>query len=207
MLSGFCSPSRSTQGKNATAALGQEMVALGLRGPALVVAGRSAIRLLEATWQRTFKEAGIVPAVHPFGGECSLAEIERTKAAAQRHRAGVIVGAGGGKPVAGVSITNSPLWKTQVILSQPALPSICTLLPLDSLRRIGPLRHELRVVAQVDADRSPQLTAFENCPPNAFQRSAVCDVSSVPAELSRTLSISLLCAVVVDEAPDISELE
>jgi hypothetical protein len=97
MLSVFCSPSRYTQGRNATAALGQEMAALGLRGPALLVAGRSAARLLDATWQRTFHEAGITHAVHPFGGECSLAEIERAKAAAQRHRAGVIVGAGGGK--------------------------------------------------------------------------------------------------------------
>jgi glycerol dehydrogenase len=97
MLSVFCSPGRYTQGKNATAALGREMAALGLRGPALVVAGRSAARLLEATWQCTFHEAGITHAVHPFGGECSLAEIERAKAAAGRHRAGVIVGAGGGK--------------------------------------------------------------------------------------------------------------
>jgi glycerol dehydrogenase len=97
MLSVFCSPSRYTQGRNATAALGQEMAALGLRGPALLVAGRSATRLLEAIWQRTFHEAGITHAVHPFGGECSLAEIERAKAAAQRQRAGVIVGAGGGK--------------------------------------------------------------------------------------------------------------
>jgi hypothetical protein len=30
MLSVFCSPSRYTQGRNATAALGQEMTALGL---------------------------------------------------------------------------------------------------------------------------------------------------------------------------------
>jgi glycerol dehydrogenase len=97
MLNVYCSPSRYTQGRNATAALGQEMAALGLRGPALLVAGRSATRLLEATWQRTFHEAGITHAVHPFGGECSLAEIERAKAAAQRQRAGVIVGAGGGK--------------------------------------------------------------------------------------------------------------
>jgi glycerol dehydrogenase len=97
MLSVFCSPSRYTQGRNATAALGQEMAALGLEGPALLVAGRSATRLLEAIWQRTFREAGITHAVHPFGGECSLAEIERAKAAAQRQRAGVIVGAGGGK--------------------------------------------------------------------------------------------------------------
>jgi glycerol dehydrogenase len=97
MLSVFCSPSRYTQGKNATASLGKEMTGLGLRGPALILAGRSAIRLLSETWNRTFSEAGMAHAVYPFGGECSLAEIERVKKAAQQHQAQVIVGAGGGK--------------------------------------------------------------------------------------------------------------
>src|SRR5262245_5502796 len=97
MLSVFCSPSRYTQGKNATAALGEEMTRLGLKGPALVFAGRSAVRLLSATWERTFAEASIAYAVHPFGGECSLAEIGRVKEAAQRRRSNVILGAGGGK--------------------------------------------------------------------------------------------------------------
>jgi glycerol dehydrogenase len=62
-----------------------------------VVAGRSASRLLSPTWQTTFGEAGIAHAVHPFGGECSLAEVERVKAAARQHQARVILGAGGGK--------------------------------------------------------------------------------------------------------------
>ena len=97
MLSVFCSPSRYTQGKNATASLGSELLGLGLRGPALLVAGRSARRLLSATWQTTFSEARIEQAVHPFGGECSLAEIERVKAAVRQHQAQVLVGAGGGK--------------------------------------------------------------------------------------------------------------
>jgi glycerol dehydrogenase len=97
MLSVFCSPSRYTQGKNATASLGSEMLGLGLRGPALVVAGRSAIRLLSSTWQTTFRDARIAHAVHAFGGECSLAEIERVQSAARQHKALVIVGAGGGK--------------------------------------------------------------------------------------------------------------
>jgi glycerol dehydrogenase len=97
MLSVFCSPGRYTQGKNATASLGHEMAGLGLRGPALVLAGRSAVRLLADTWKATFREAAIDHAVHPFGGECSPAEIERVKAAAGRHEARVIVGAGGGK--------------------------------------------------------------------------------------------------------------
>jgi glycerol dehydrogenase len=97
MLSVFCSPTRYTQGKNATVSLGKEMAGLGLRGPALLIAGRSAIRLLTDIWQTTFREAEIGHAVHPFGGECSHAEIERVKAAARQHKAQVIVGAGGGK--------------------------------------------------------------------------------------------------------------
>ena len=97
MLSVFCSPSRYTQGKNATASLGREMTGLGLRGPALVLAGRSALRLLSETWDRTFSEARMAHAVYPFGGECSLAEIDGVKKAARQHRAQVIVGAGGGK--------------------------------------------------------------------------------------------------------------
>ena len=97
MLSVFCSPSRYTQGKNATASLGKEMAALGLKGPALILAGRSAIRLLSAVWPAALKEAGIEYAVHPFDGECSLAEIERVKQAARQCKAQVIVGAGGGK--------------------------------------------------------------------------------------------------------------
>ena len=62
-----------------------------------MVAGRSASRLLSPTWQTTFGEAGIEHAVHPFAGECSLAEIERVKSAARQRQARVIVGAGGGK--------------------------------------------------------------------------------------------------------------
>ena len=51
MLTVFCSPSRYTQGRNATLSLGKEMLTLGLRGPALIVAGNSAIRLLSDTWR------------------------------------------------------------------------------------------------------------------------------------------------------------
>jgi glycerol dehydrogenase len=85
MLSVFCSPSRYTQGKNATQSLGQEMVGLGLRGPVLILAGRSATRLLADIWKATFRQAGIDHPVRPFGGECSHAEIERVKSAARQH--------------------------------------------------------------------------------------------------------------------------
>jgi len=97
MLSVFCSPSRYTQGKNATALLGHEMASIGLEGPALIVAGRSAISLLSETWRCSLGEAGLSYSLHRFGGECSLSEIERVKAAAGEGRARVIVGAGGGK--------------------------------------------------------------------------------------------------------------
>ncbi len=97
MLSVFTSPSRYTQGKGATASLGEEMAALGLEGPVLVIAGRTVIGLLEPTWKRSLDEAGLKHAVHRFGGECSLGEIERVKAAAREFKARTIVGAGGGK--------------------------------------------------------------------------------------------------------------
>ncbi len=97
MLSVFCSPSRYTQGKNATTSLGPEMAALGLSGPVLVVGGRSAIRLLSETWRSTFGDAGMTHAVRPFGGECSLREIERIKQTAKDNKSAVVVGAGGGK--------------------------------------------------------------------------------------------------------------
>lgn len=97
MLSVFSSPSRYTQGRNATASLGREMLSIGLRGPALVLAGRTAARLLAGIWQTTFYDAHIEFTEHLFGGECSLAEIERVKQSATKAKANVIVGAGGGK--------------------------------------------------------------------------------------------------------------
>ena len=97
MLSVFCSPGRYTQGRGATAALGREMAALGLEGPALVIAGKTVIGRLAGTWKSSLDEAGIHHEVHRFAGECSPVEIERVKAAARQCGARTIVGAGGGK--------------------------------------------------------------------------------------------------------------
>ena len=97
MLTVFCSPSRYTQGKGATAALGREMTALGLEGPALIIAGKTVIGRLAGTWKSSLDEAKLGHAVHCFGGECSLAEIERVKSAARECSAHTIIGAGGGK--------------------------------------------------------------------------------------------------------------
>ncbi len=93
----FCSPSRYTQGKNATAALGREMAALGLEGPALIVAGATAIKTLADTWRIGLGHAGIAYTVHRFGGECSHAEIERAEQTGHAHGSRVVIGAGGGK--------------------------------------------------------------------------------------------------------------
>ncbi len=97
MLSIFCSPSRYVQGRDATASLGEEMRKLGLTGTALVIAGRSARKLLQNTWAESFGEAGIEHSTLEFNGECSRVEINRCKEEAIARKAAVIVGAGGGK--------------------------------------------------------------------------------------------------------------
>lgn len=97
MLKVFCAPARYTQGPGATRQLGQEIANLGLRGPALIVAGRSAIRLLEDAWKSTFAETATPFEIFPFAGECTAAEITRGGEAVRRINAQVVIGAGGGK--------------------------------------------------------------------------------------------------------------
>lgn len=97
MLSMFCAPSRYVQGRNATDKLGDEMIKLGLKGKAMIVAGRAARRNLSHVWQQTFSKAKIDFEVFEFRGECSDNEIKRAKDAAARYKARTIVGAGGGK--------------------------------------------------------------------------------------------------------------
>ncbi len=97
MFSVFSSPSRYTQGERATEILGSEMDAMGIAGPALILAGRSAVAQLSETWKRTLAEVGCQYTVHDFGGECTRAEISRVRQAARATNASVIIGAGGGK--------------------------------------------------------------------------------------------------------------
>lgn len=97
MLKVFCAPTRYVQGPNATGQLGSEIRNFGLSGPALIVAGRSAIRLLSGAWERTFRAEGMQHHVFAFAGECTAAEIRRGGQAARDSAAQVIVGAGGGK--------------------------------------------------------------------------------------------------------------
>lgn len=97
MLKVFCSPSRYTQGPHATEQLGLEICRLGLEGPALIVAGRSAIRLLSDVWVKAFAEAEMRYELFAFAGECTAAEILRGGQAARDAGARVVIGAGGGK--------------------------------------------------------------------------------------------------------------
>ena len=97
MLKVFCSPARYTQGPDATLQLGTEMRNLGLQGPALIVAGRSALRLLTDSWARSFADAGMEYSVFRFAGECTAEEIRRGGQAGREERAQVVIGAGGGK--------------------------------------------------------------------------------------------------------------
>lgn len=53
--------------KNATQMLGQEMATLGLQGPALIMAGKTAVKMLAETWRETLGNAGISYEVHTWG--------------------------------------------------------------------------------------------------------------------------------------------
>lgn len=97
MLNVFCAPARYVQGRDATRSLATELKRLGLSGKALVIASRTPRALLSDIWRETFPAAGFSLEMFDFGGECSLAEIARGKAAAQRLSADVVIGVGGGK--------------------------------------------------------------------------------------------------------------
>jgi len=93
----FCSPSRYTQGPNATQTLGTEIATLGLSGPILIVTSSSPRRLLESTWRQSLTESHYAFAIHDFGGECTAAEVARIVTSARAAKSATILGAGGGK--------------------------------------------------------------------------------------------------------------
>ena len=96
-LSIFCAPLRYVQGAGATRALGREMLAVGLQGPALFIAGPTAIEQLAPTWAVAMEEIHWTHRVRVFAGESSRREIQAIVAEAANLKARVIVGAGGGK--------------------------------------------------------------------------------------------------------------
>ena len=97
MLSVFCAPARYVQGPDATDFLGQEMSKLGLAGKVMIVAGKSALKLLRESWESKLPAAGYSVLIEKFSGECSKVEIDRLVHIAKKEKVDVIVGAGGGK--------------------------------------------------------------------------------------------------------------
>ena len=99
MLSIFSSPGRYVQGPDATHALGRELKGLGFDGSVLIVASRSAQKLLSGIWKESLESVGIKYTIHPFSGECSAEEIEVIQNIARTWSCTAIVGAGGGKVI------------------------------------------------------------------------------------------------------------
>ncbi|CAB4813689.1 unannotated protein [freshwater metagenome] len=97
MLAVFCAPSRYVQGVNATSELGEVLTAMGLTGPALIVASERVETALGPVWASTLGRAGIPYVVHRFHGECTQTEINAGAAAARAAGSATVIGAGGGK--------------------------------------------------------------------------------------------------------------
>ena len=142
MLKVFCAPARYTQGPDATLHLGPEIQNLGLEGPALIVAGRSAIRLLTPTWQSTFAQTNTQYEMFPFAGECTAAEVQRGREAAHQIQAKIIIGAGGVKNMRGGASTQSALalaelcYKTLLADGVAATVALQTQTPNAALERL-----------------------------------------------------------------------
>src|SRR5262249_8156210 len=61
------------------------------------IAGKTVISRLAELWKSSLDEVNLSHVIHRFGGECSLAEVERVKTAAHACGARTVIGAGGGK--------------------------------------------------------------------------------------------------------------
>ncbi len=59
------------------------MVAPGLEGPAPIIAGKTVIGRLAETWKAGLDEVKLGRAPRRFGGDCSLAVIERVETSAR----------------------------------------------------------------------------------------------------------------------------
>ena len=97
MLKVFISPSRYVQGRSATASLPGLLKKIGLGNRFLILASKSARKILEPIWTPSFEHEGLFFEIENFGGECSELEIERILVHAQRLKVDAIIGAGGGK--------------------------------------------------------------------------------------------------------------
>ena len=118
---GFCSPLRYVQGAGAMRRLGAEMVAVGLEGPVLVIAGATPIARLAPIWAAALDEVGIGHSVRLFGSESSRREIAAIVEEARSLGARTIVAAGGGNVL-------DAAWSAAAALRLPfvSCPTICS---------------------------------------------------------------------------------
>jgi glycerol dehydrogenase len=93
----FCSPLRYVQGISASNQLAQQMDAVGMKPPVLLIASKSARSQAEKAWQESMKQLGWEFSILDFAGECTPKEIDSVVARAKTLGVKSLVGAGGGK--------------------------------------------------------------------------------------------------------------
>ena len=88
-------PRKYVQGRGLLRSLGTYVKELG--NDALLIGDQTVWGLFQDVIEQSLSEAGVRPIEESFGGECSKREIDRLRGVAERERASVIVGVGGGK--------------------------------------------------------------------------------------------------------------
>lgn len=93
----YAGPSRYVQGRGAYTLIGKEIKSLRISGKASILISKTAELQTRSMWEQSLKEEDLEFVVHPFGGECTKAEIQKTVAFAQTAKADYFIAIGGGK--------------------------------------------------------------------------------------------------------------